>query len=313
MKVKFNGELSEFFALIGGGPQGTLLGQLEYLVQSNNNLDTVPPEDRFKYIDDLSLLQLVCLSGLLTDYNFYHHVASDQQYLPPESYPTQNTLNTVAKENLVEMNEAKCNYMVFSRSHSDFATRLNINNVFMERTSDVKLLGVWLSDDLSWSRNCKEMSIKAYSRLTMLTKLKYIGTSVEDLLDIYILYIRSVLEYCSVAFHSSLTDADIRKLEGVQKTCLRVILGEMYVGYEAALEMCGLESLSTRREIRCLSFSQKCVRHPKNKRLFPLNTRTFGQAQNTKETFLVNWARTDAYRNSAIPYCQRLLNQHYST
>ena len=54
-------------------------------------------KDRFKYIDDLSLLQLVCLSGLLMDYNFYHHVASDkgidQQYLPPESYPTQNTLN----------------------------------------------------------------------------------------------------------------------------------------------------------------------------------------------------------------------------
>ena len=30
MKIKFNGELSEFLALIGGGPQGTLLGQLEY-------------------------------------------------------------------------------------------------------------------------------------------------------------------------------------------------------------------------------------------------------------------------------------------
>ena len=117
------------------------------------------------------------------------------------------------------------------------------------------------------------MSIKAYSRLSMLTKLKYIGTSVEDLLDIYILYIRSVMEYCSVAFHSGLKDIHIRKLEGVQKTCLKVILGEMYVGYEAALEMCGLESLTIRREKRCLSFSEKCVKHPKNKRLFPLNTR----------------------------------------
>ena len=39
MQVKFNGELSEFLALIGGGPQGTLLGQIEYLVQSNDNAD----------------------------------------------------------------------------------------------------------------------------------------------------------------------------------------------------------------------------------------------------------------------------------
>ena len=32
MQVKFNGEMSEFLTLIGGGPQGTLLGQIEYLV-----------------------------------------------------------------------------------------------------------------------------------------------------------------------------------------------------------------------------------------------------------------------------------------
>ena len=54
MKVKFNGEMSAFLTLIGGGPQGTLLGGLEYLAQSNDNADIVPAEDRFKYIDDLS-------------------------------------------------------------------------------------------------------------------------------------------------------------------------------------------------------------------------------------------------------------------
>jgi len=53
------------------------MGGLEYLIQSNDNVDIVPPEDRFKYIDDLSILQLVLLSGLLVDYNFYQHVASD--------------------------------------------------------------------------------------------------------------------------------------------------------------------------------------------------------------------------------------------
>ena len=81
----------------------------------------------------------------------------------------------------------------------------------------------------------------------MLTKLKYVGTSVEDLIDIYILYIRSVVEYCSVVFHSSLSQELSQKLERIQKTCLRVILGEMYVSYEGALEMCGLQNLSQRR------------------------------------------------------------------
>ena len=133
-----NCKLTEQNIIYNPALSSTLLDHLEYLVQSNDNADSVPPEDRFKYIDDLSLLQLVCLSGLLIDYNVYQHVPSDigidDQYLPPESYPTQNTLNTVAnwtQQNLMQMNEAKCNYMSFSRSPSKFAARLSINNVLL--------------------------------------------------------------------------------------------------------------------------------------------------------------------------------------
>ena len=51
----------------------------------------------------------------------------------------------------------------------------------------------------------------------MLTKLKYAGVRIEDLLDIYILFIRSVTEYCAVVFHSSLTIEQSNKLEMIQK------------------------------------------------------------------------------------------------
>ena len=85
-----------------------------------------------------------------------------------------------------------------------------------------KLLGVWVTEDFSWSRNCSEICKKAYSRLTILTKLKYVGTKTEDLIDIYILYIRSLVEYCSVAFHSSLTQEQDRKLERIQKRLQKI-------------------------------------------------------------------------------------------
>ena len=66
MKVKFNSKMSDFLILVGGGPQGTLIGQLEYLVQSNYNADIVPTEDRFKFIDDfLSYTWCVYLDYLL--------------------------------------------------------------------------------------------------------------------------------------------------------------------------------------------------------------------------------------------------------
>ena len=100
------------------------------------------------------------------------------------------------------------------------------------------------------------------------------GVNIDDLLDIYILYIRSITEYCSVVFHSSLTTELSNKLERIQKTCLRVILADMYVDYPSALEMSGLDTLSEQRQKRCLDFALKCAKHEKNRRIFPLNRNT---------------------------------------
>ena len=157
-----------------------------YLVQTNHNADNVNPDDRYKYIDDLTILQIISLAGLLTEYDFQLHVASDvgidQQYLPPTSYDVQEQLNTISKwtdDNLMKLNEKKCNYLVFSRAQVDFATRLQVNNNIIDKVNVTKLLGVWISEDLTWFRNTAEICKKAYSRLGMLTKLKYVGVSTE--------------------------------------------------------------------------------------------------------------------------------------
>ena len=112
MQVRFNGELSDILSLIGGGPQGTLIGQIMYLVQTNSNADCVDKTDRFKYIDDLSILQIVCLAGLVKQYNFHEHVASDvginQVFLPPQTFETQEQLNTISrwtKDNLTKQSQ----------------------------------------------------------------------------------------------------------------------------------------------------------------------------------------------------------------
>ena len=52
MSLKFNGEESPLFTLIGGGPQGSWNGQNCYLTASNDNTDFVNQEDRFKYCVD---------------------------------------------------------------------------------------------------------------------------------------------------------------------------------------------------------------------------------------------------------------------
>ena len=125
----------------------------------------------------------------------------------------------------------------------------------------------------------------------------------------------SLTEYCSTVFHSSLTVEQSQDLERIQKTCLKVILGDNYVSYEAALEMTGLETLHERREQRCRKFALKCIKHPTNHRLFPKNTNQEmnGMEVRNRESFEVNFARIESYRISAIPYCQRILNKHFQS
>ena len=70
--------------------------------------------------------------------------------------------------------------------------------------------------------------------LTIENILKYGGVLVEDLIHIYILYVRSLLEYCSVVWHSTLTADMSHDIERVQKLCLKIILGQSYSGYDNA-------------------------------------------------------------------------------
>ena len=144
----------------------------------------------------------------------------------------------------------------------------------------------------------------------MLSKLKYAGMKTEDLIDIYILHIRSVTEYCSTAFHSSLTVEQDKKLEAIQKTSLKVILGDMYISYEAACEMAGLKTLNSRRSERSLSYGLKAVKHPQNKIKFPLKQVESLLTLRAREKYHVNFAHTEAYKRSAVPTIQRMLNAH---
>ena len=68
--------------------------------------------------------------------------------------------------------------------------------------------------------------------------------------------------------------------------------------------MSDLKPLYARREKKCLDFSLKCIKHPKNSRLFPLNPNLFLENHDLRkrELFKVNFSMTDTYKKSAIPF-----------
>ena len=269
MAVKWKGHYSQPRPLPGGGAQGGALGQLEYISQTNHNVDFMDVDKKYKFIDDLSLLEIINLimCGIST-YNFKQHVASDigthGNYLPAANTKSQEYLDKIqnwTSQNKMLVNDEKCKYMIFNFTRKyQFSSRFYLNNIKLEELSECRLLGVVLTNDLSFEKNTESIVKSAYTRMIMLRKLSQFGISMSDMLNIYVIYIRSVVEQSCVVWHSSLTEEQHMEIERVQKVALRIILQDLYENYSNALAVTQLETLKSRRKLLCLRFAQNCTK-----------------------------------------------------
>lgn len=128
--------------------------------------------------------------------------------------------------------------------------------------------------------------------------------------NIYVLFVRSLLEQSATVWHSSLTEENKNDLERIQKTAFKVILGEKFKSYKHALKYLELESLNDRRENLCLFFAQKSSKNVKTKHMFPQNNRKHTMNTRKAEKFKVQHANTERLKNSALIFMQNLLNKH---
>ena len=123
---------------------------IEYDSQSNDNTDFLSPEDKFKFVDDLSTLEMINLifSGLAS-YNFKQHVASDigvdQLFLPSENIKSQTYLHKLSKltdDKQMQLSEDKSKLMIinFTKKYQ-FSTRTKLSNTPLDIVDQTVLLG----------------------------------------------------------------------------------------------------------------------------------------------------------------------------
>ena len=134
----------------------------------------------------------------------------------------------------------------------------------IEEVSSFKLLGVNLSDDLSWGVHCGCVVKKANRRLFALRQLKKCGVPADDIVVIYCSLIRSVIEYASVVY-ANLPGYLSNALESIQKRALAIIWPGL--PYRVALEKAGIATLSDRRVEACGKFIRRI---PESNPLYPL-------------------------------------------
>ena len=319
MSVKWHGCYSVPKDIHGGGPQGATLGLLEYLSQSNSSSDYAGVEDRFKFIDDLTILEIVNLVTVgLTSFNLKQQIPNDiplhNQYIPASNLKSQEWLDEINEWTVNQkmmLNIKKTKTMIFNYTDNfQFMTRLMVENEPIDVIDSTRLLGTIISNDLTWDLNTASLVKKANARMELLRKVASFSTPTNDLKEIYILFVRSILEQSATVWHSSLTQENIDDLERVQKSALKIILQDKYRTYKQGLAQLNLETLVDRRENLCLNFALKCVKHEKLRHMFPINDKTHGMETRTEEKFEVQFAKTGRLQKSPIIFMQKLLNEN---
>ena len=301
------------------GPQGSNIGIIEYICQSNDNLEMVPQDEKFKFIDDNTVTDTINLSTVgLASYNVKQHVPSHvpahNQIVDGDNLKSQEYMNKIVQwsdNKKMKLNPKKCNNLIFNFSRKkQFVTNIRINNHVIETVRNKKLLGTIIEDKLKWNLEVERLIKAANKRMVLLHKVSKFTSRISDLKLIYNSKIRSILETSCVVWHSSITLKQRAMLERLQKSAFRVILKDSYESYENALQVMNMDTLDVRREKLCLRFAKSCLRHSRMKTMFPVNETSHSMMKRHSEKFKVNKATTNRYKLSAIPYMQRMLNDN---
>ena len=117
MAVKWHGCRSRRRNLPGGGPAGFTLGLLEYLNQSYDNVDTVSLDNRFKFVDDFTFLEIVnlltaCMSSFDMKSQVPNEITSQNQYISSSNLKSQQHLDNInhwTQKNKMLINQNKNN------------------------------------------------------------------------------------------------------------------------------------------------------------------------------------------------------------
>ena len=172
----------------------------------------------------------------------------------------------------------------------------------------MKLLGLVISNDLSWKENTENLTRKAYGRLWSIKRLVNHGATLKDLIDVYTKQVRSILEFGVPVWNSSLTKQQSLEFERVQKAFHHIALGNLYSDYKSALDITGLETLETRRLKLCINFSKKASKHPKHSHWFAPTNSEIPNTRRLKMKFKKPICRLKRFESSPIPYLTSLLN-----
>ena len=268
-------------------------------------------------MDDLTILEVINLLTIgLSSFYAKSQVPSDipehGQFVQSDNLKSQDYLNQInawTEDHKMVISEKKTKAMIFNFTNKfQFTTRLQLKGKNVEVVDQMRILGTVVKSDLSWDENCRVIIKKVNARMQLIRGVLSFGASIEEMVHLWIMFCRSVLEQSCVVWHGSLTQENRDDLERTQKTFAKLMLKEKYLNYENALILLNLDSLETRRKTLNLKFAQAGIKNHKLNDLFPTNEKEHKMKTRKEEKYEVNFANTERLKTASIITMQKMLN-----
>ena len=201
--------------------------------------------------------------------------------------------------------------MFFNRAKKhDFSPELYlIPGSKLEVVNELKLVGYQLRSDLSTKSNSRYIVKRAWQRMWVIRRLKALGASEKELLNVLRAQVLSVLQFATPAWCTLITAQESAQIEAVLKTGLYLVYGHRYLSFSWALKESNMKTLKEQRLVIFERFTKSCIQNPKFKKWFVRTSTEGGRTtRQNKPMFKPIHTRTQGFARSAIPKMVQLAN-----